>query len=160
MPRPRVLLAGRSASSRFSACCPARFARCRARITRRITFNNIYPQESFSEKSNSACYLRGGSREERGLAAGGRVREAHRVKPRSAREKPIACGREARGPAAEKRAQPRSACARESPAAPRELLVENGYARSRGVLTTGAHARNLHRCVNPGQRCCSALEYE
>ena len=39
-------------------------------------------------------------------------------------------------------------------------LVKDGYARTRGVLTTGRRTRNVHRRVNPGQRCCSALEYE
>ncbi len=39
---------------------------------------------------------------------------------------------------------------RERHAASRERLVENGYARNRGVLTTGPHARNVHRRVNPG----------
>ena len=34
-----------------------RFSRPDLGITRRITFNNIYPQESFSEKSDSACYF-------------------------------------------------------------------------------------------------------
>lgn len=137
--------------------CPSRpRLRSAPLITRRIIFNNIYPQESFSKKSNSACYLTGGGgrAEKRVGSQPGGVREAYRVRPR----RTWARSREARP--TEKRVQPRTACARESPAASRERAVENGYARPRGVLTTAAHARNLHRCVNPGQRCCSALEYE
>ena len=41
----------------------------------------------------------------------------------------------------------------------REHIVKDGYARPRGVLTTAGQTRNVHRRVNPGQRCCSALEY-
>ena len=168
---------------------PARPSRLRSAppITRRITFNNIYPQESFSKKSNSACYWRRGSEVEQrarspsrpgercGWTRGARGREAHGPRSRG-RERPAAeknARREERAPAArEARAArpsptrpPTARAARPSPTPahpqlPRELLVENGYARPRGVLTTAMHARNLHRCVNPGQRCCSALEYE
>ena len=41
----------------------------------------------------------------------------------------------------------------------REHIVKDRYARPRGVLTTAGQTRNVHRRVNPGQRCCSALEY-
>lgn len=42
---------------------------------------------------------------------------------------------------------------------PRPSKNEEGYARMRGVLTTVVAQRKVHRRVNPGRRCCFALEF-